>query len=40
MTSEELVELVKEGETSRVQFKLEMDEDKIADKRNKNCLLM
>jgi predicted HTH transcriptional regulator len=30
MTSEELVELAKEGETSRVQFKLEMDEDKIA----------
>ena len=29
MTSEELVELVREGETSRVQFKLEMDEDKI-----------
>ncbi|MCL2282411.1 MAG: putative DNA binding domain-containing protein [Fibromonadales bacterium] len=30
MTSDELVELVKEGETSRVQFKIEMDEDKIA----------
>jgi len=30
MTSEELVEIVKEGETSRVQFKLELDDDKIA----------
>ena len=30
MTEEELIELIKEGETSRVQFKLEMDEDKIS----------
>jgi len=30
MTSEELVDIVKEGETSRVQFKLELDDDKIA----------
>jgi len=30
MTSEELTEIAKEGETSRVQFKLELDDDKIA----------
>jgi Predicted transcriptional regulator containing an HTH domain and an uncharacterized domain shared with the mammalian protein Schlafen len=30
MNSEELAEIAKEGETSRVQFKLELDDDKIA----------
>jgi predicted HTH transcriptional regulator len=30
MISEELAEIVKEGETSRVQFKSELDDDTVA----------